>query len=99
MYRGVAVSVGGPMATAWVVPSEEELRSRYNPDLLKRSLEGREERQAEFNEFVTKLKAYSKSDKPSGFISFFLILIMPAIVSRMNFELTGNAPHNSLDSN
>ncbi|KAJ2976155.1 hypothetical protein NQ176_g5112 [Zarea fungicola] len=69
--KGVAVSVGGPMATAWVVPSEEELRSRYNPDLLKRSLEGREERQAEFNEFVTKLKAYSKSDKPSGFIFIF----------------------------
>lgn len=48
-----------------MVPTEEELRSRYNPELLKRSLEGREERQQEFNDFVTKLKEYSKSDKPS----------------------------------
>lgn len=48
-----------------MVPTEEELRSRYNPELLKRSIEGREERQQEFNDFVTKLKEYSKSDKPS----------------------------------
>jgi hypothetical protein len=47
------------------VPTEEELRSRYNPELLKRSLEGREERQQEFDQFVTRLKEYSKSDKPS----------------------------------
>ncbi|KAM3480353.1 hypothetical protein MY5147_001275 [Beauveria neobassiana] len=62
--RGVAVSVGGPALTYWVVPTEEELRSRYNPDLLKKSIEGRAEREAEFNDFVTKLKQYSKSDKP-----------------------------------
>lgn len=47
------------------MPTEEELRSRYNPELLKRSLEGREERQQEFDQFVTRLKEYSKSDKPS----------------------------------
>lgn len=63
--RGAIISVGGPALTYWVVPTEEELRSRYNPELLKRSLEGREERQQEFNDFVTKLKEYSKSDKPS----------------------------------
>lgn len=63
--RGIAVSVGGPALTYWVVPTEEELRSRYNPDLLKKSIEGRAEREAEFNDFVTKLKQYSKSDKPS----------------------------------
>lgn len=51
--------------TFWLVPTEEELRSRYNPELLKRSLEGREERQQEFDDFVTRLKEYSKSDKPS----------------------------------
>jgi hypothetical protein len=48
-----------------LTPSEEQLRSRYNPDLQKRSLEGREEKEQEFDEFVTRLKAYSKSDKPS----------------------------------
>ncbi|KAK3196261.1 Assembly factor cbp4 [Lecanicillium sp. MT-2017a] len=64
LVAGIAVSVGGPAFTYWISPSEEELRSRYNPDLLKRSIEGREERQQEFNEFVNKLKEYSKSDKP-----------------------------------
>ncbi|KAM3560447.1 hypothetical protein ARSEF4850_003647 [Beauveria asiatica] len=64
IVAGVAVSVGGPALTYWVVPTEEELRSRYNPDLLKKSIEGRAGREAEFNDFVTKLKQYSKSDKP-----------------------------------
>lgn len=53
-----------------LTPTEEELRSRYNPDLLKKSIEGREERQQEFDDFVTRLKEYSKSDKPSGFLKF-----------------------------
>ncbi|OAQ99019.1 hypothetical protein LLEC1_01155 [Akanthomyces lecanii] len=66
IIAGVGVSVGGPALTYWVVPTEEELRSRYNPDLLRKSIEGRAEREAEFNDFVTKLKAYSKSDKPKG---------------------------------
>lgn len=65
LKRGAIISVGGPALTYWVVPTEEELRSRYNPELLKRSLEGREERQQEFDDFVMKLKEYSKSDKPS----------------------------------
>ncbi|KAL8749072.1 MAG: hypothetical protein Q9184_006946, partial [Pyrenodesmia sp. 2 TL-2023] len=37
---------------------------RYNPELQKRSLENRKERQQDFNSFVTKLKEYSRSDKP-----------------------------------
>lgn len=49
----------------WVQPTDEELFERYNPELQKRSLEGRYERQKEFDDFVTKLKEYSKSDKPS----------------------------------
>lgn len=63
--RGAVVSVGGPMFTYWITPTEEELRSRYNPDLLKKSIEMREEREQEFDDFVTRLKEYSKSDKPS----------------------------------
>ncbi|KEY68662.1 hypothetical protein S7711_00539 [Stachybotrys chartarum IBT 7711] len=64
LVGGAVISVGGPAFTYWLTPSEEQLRSRYNPDLQKRSLEGREEKEQEFDEFVTRLKAYSKSDKP-----------------------------------
>ncbi|KAI9711521.1 MAG: assembly factor cbp4 [Bogoriella megaspora] len=46
------------------MPSEEELFSRYNPELQRRSLENRQGRQEEFDQFVTRLKQYSKSDKP-----------------------------------
>lgn len=49
----------------WVQPTDEELFERYNPELQKRSLEGRYERQKNFDDFVTKLKEFSKSDKPS----------------------------------
>ncbi|OAA72219.1 CBP4-like protein [Cordyceps fumosorosea ARSEF 2679] len=52
IVAGIAVSVGGPALTYWVVPTEEELRSRYNPDLLRKSIEGRAEREAEFNEMA-----------------------------------------------
>lgn len=37
---------------------------RYNPELQKRSLENREQKQQDFDNFVNKLKEYSKSDKP-----------------------------------
>ncbi|KAI1181805.1 CBP4-domain-containing protein [Nemania serpens] len=61
---GGTVCVGGPAFVMWVQPTDEELFERYNPELQKRSLEGRYERQKEFDDFVTKLKEYSKSDKP-----------------------------------
>ncbi|KAI1436907.1 CBP4-domain-containing protein [Xylaria sp. CBS 124048] len=61
---GGAVCVGGPAFVIWVQPTEEELFQRYNPDLQKRSLEGRYERQKAFDDYVTRLKEYSKSDKP-----------------------------------
>lgn len=64
LVGGIAISVGGPLLTMRLTPTEEEIRSRYNPDLLKKSIEGREERQHEFDDFVTRLKEYSKSDKP-----------------------------------
>ena len=71
LFSGVALSVGGPMFTMWITPSEEEIRSRYNPELLKKSNETREERQQEFDDFVTRLKDYSKSDKPSMFLMMY----------------------------
>lgn len=64
------------MFTMWLTPTEEELRSRYNPDLKKRSLENREEKQQEFDDFVTQLKEYAKSDKHSKLLSSPLALIL-----------------------
>ncbi|KLU83292.1 assembly factor CBP4 [Magnaporthiopsis poae ATCC 64411] len=60
---GTAMAVGGPMFVMSITPTEEELFKKYNPDLQKRSLETRQERQKEYDDFVTKLKEYSKSDK------------------------------------
>lgn len=68
-HSGAAISIGGPLLTMRLTPTEEELRSRYNPDLLKKSIEGRAEREQEFDEFVTRLKEYSQSDKPSASFS------------------------------
>lgn len=51
----------------YVSPTEEELFKKYNPDLQKKSLENRNQKQQEFDEFVSKLKEYSKSDKPSKY--------------------------------
>ena len=42
---------------------------RYNPDLQKRSLQNRQGTQQDFDDFVGKLKEYSRSDKPSVFPS------------------------------
>ncbi|PHH80562.1 hypothetical protein CDD82_1667 [Ophiocordyceps australis] len=64
LVGGALVTVGGPALVYKLTPSEDELRARYNPDLRKRSLETRDEREQEFDEFVTRLKEYSKSDKP-----------------------------------
>lgn len=50
----------------YVSPTEEELFSRYNPELQKRSLENRLRKQEDFDHFVGKLKEYSRSDKPSS---------------------------------
>lgn len=65
LCSGGAIIVGGPALTYWVSPTEEELFKKYNPDLQKKSLANRAERQKEFDDFVGKLKEYSKSDKPS----------------------------------
>lgn len=46
-------------------PSDEELVKRYNPDLRKRSEEQGDQRAQEFDDYVTKLKHWSKSDKSS----------------------------------
>ncbi|KAK3397855.1 putative cytochrome c reductase assembly factor [Sordaria brevicollis] len=64
LLGGAAICVGGPAFTYWLTPTDEELFQKYNPELQKRSLERRFEREKEFDDFVNKLKEYSKSDKP-----------------------------------
>ncbi|KAK0729976.1 assembly factor CBP4 [Lasiosphaeris hirsuta] len=61
---GGAVIIGGPAFVMWVSPTDEELVKKYNPELQKRSREGRYEREKEFDDFVMRLKEYSKSNKP-----------------------------------
>ncbi|OBT64100.1 hypothetical protein VE03_06267 [Pseudogymnoascus sp. 23342-1-I1] len=61
---GAILCIGGPALTMWLTPTEEELFARYNPELQRRSLENREQKQEEFDNFVRRLKEYSKSDKP-----------------------------------
>ncbi|KAK6432933.1 Assembly factor cbp4 [Oleoguttula sp. CCFEE 5521] len=61
---GASCCIGGPALIYYVTPSEEELFSRYNPELQRRSLENRKGKQENFDTFVTRLKQYSKSDKP-----------------------------------
>jgi hypothetical protein len=48
-----------------VTPTEGELFKRFSPELQKHNLENRERRQRDYEDFVGKLKEYSKSDKPS----------------------------------
>jgi hypothetical protein len=61
----IVCGVGGPAFVYYVSPTEEELFQKYNPDLQRRSLQNRYERQKEFDDFVNKLKEYSKSNRPS----------------------------------
>lgn len=77
--------MGGPALTWYLTPTDEELFQKYSPELKKKSLEGRYERQKEFDDFVGKLKEYSKSDKPSKLSSpdddqtVFVSLTVPAV--------------------
>ena len=61
--RFLACSIGGPALVYSVVPTEEEIFKRYNPDLQKKSLANRFEKQKAFDDYVAMLKKYSKSDK------------------------------------
>ncbi|KAI4749285.1 hypothetical protein E4T50_00425 [Aureobasidium sp. EXF-12298] len=61
---GAVLCIGGPYLIYYVTPTEEELFMRYNPELQRRSLENRKEKQENFNEWVAQLKKHSKSDLP-----------------------------------
>ncbi|CAI6339274.1 unnamed protein product [Periconia digitata] len=64
---GAALCVGGPALVWYVTPTEEEIFKKYNPELQKRALAQRKQREEEFESFVGHLKDASKSDKPSEF--------------------------------
>ena len=57
-------SIGGPLLMYSVTPSEGELFKRFNPDLQKRNIEMRPEREKNYRDFAAKMIEYSKSDKP-----------------------------------
>ncbi|XP_014560316.1 hypothetical protein COCVIDRAFT_34537 [Bipolaris victoriae FI3] len=61
---GAVLCVGGPALVWYVTPTEEEIFKRYNPELQKKALAGREQRQKEFDAFVGQLKEAARSDKP-----------------------------------
>jgi hypothetical protein len=71
---GGVVVFGGPALVRYVSPTDEELFQRYNPELKRKSLERRYERQKEFDDFVVKLKEQSKSSKPSEYRSGFPVI-------------------------
>jgi CBP4 len=48
----------------YMTPSEGELFKRFSPELQAFNLANRDRRQREYEDFVGKLKEYSKSDKP-----------------------------------
>ena len=60
----LACSIGGPAIMYYVTPSEGELFKRFNPELQKRNLEMREEREKNYKDFAAKMIEYSKSDQP-----------------------------------
>ncbi|CAG7924853.1 unnamed protein product [Penicillium olsonii] len=60
---GLLMCVGGPAFVEWIRPTDEELRKRYNPELRQRSEQQGDRRAQEFDDYVGKLKEWSKSDK------------------------------------
>ncbi len=61
-HRGGAIQ--GMSSPPKPLSFRSDLTQKYNPELQKRSLENRVQKQQDFDNFVTKLKEYSKSDKP-----------------------------------
>jgi hypothetical protein len=55
-------------ATCMIRATYSHCQQRYNPDLQKKALAGREQRQKDFDAFVGQLKEASRSDKPSKYL-------------------------------
>ncbi|KAA8643386.1 hypothetical protein EYZ11_003412 [Aspergillus tanneri] len=67
LVAGTVICVGGPMFVQSIRPTDEELFKRYNPELQKRSQEDGDRRAQEFDDYVNRLKQWSKSDKSIWF--------------------------------
>lgn len=65
--RGLGIAIGGPMLVWRITPTEEEVFQRYSPELQKKSLANRYDREKQFDDFVNKLKEYSKDDRNSKY--------------------------------
>ncbi|KAL7268107.1 Assembly factor cbp4 [Rhizina undulata] len=67
IFKMIAASalcvIGGPALVYYVQPEPDELFKKYNPELQKRALAQREQRLKDHEEFLDRLKEYSKSDK------------------------------------
>lgn len=91
---GIALSVGGPALVQYIRPSDEELVKRYNPELQKRSAEQGQRKAQEFDDYVSKLKEWSKSDKSSMFYVLWRPLNGGLVANELVFSLvrcTGRA--------
>lgn len=50
-----------------LLTQKKKKKQKYNPELQRKSLEGREQRLKDHEEFVNKLREYSKDSRPSTF--------------------------------
>lgn len=65
---GIGLCIGGPALVEYLRPSDKELFNRFSPDIQQRSMEEGPRRAQEFDEYVGRLKEWSKSDKSSMFV-------------------------------
>jgi hypothetical protein len=56
-------AIGGPAAMYYLTPGPDELFQKFSPELQASNLANRDRRQRDYEDFVSKLKEYSKSDK------------------------------------
>lgn len=56
-------AVGGPLIMYYMTPSPDALFQKFSPELQASNLANRDRRQRDYEDFVSKLKEYSKSDK------------------------------------
>lgn len=85
---GILISIGGPAFVEYIRPSDEELRKRYNPDLQKRAAEQGSRREQEFDDYVTKLKEWSKSDKSSRSCPRAPVAVAVAVAVTLSLSLS-----------
>lgn len=66
-HSGIGICVGGPALVQYLRPTDQELFDRFSTDIQQRSLDEGPRRAQEFDDYVKRLKGWSKSDKSSMF--------------------------------